>query len=165
MALRKRVVSQTQEPQRADAGRPYIEIVDRAELLLSSEDHGGFPIENAFDGTHGAGSSQWIAASPGPQTIQLCFDTPQTVTGITYEVEEREVTRTQEVLLQVSGDSGRHFQELVRQEFNFSPQGATFQRENLNFDLAGITDIRLTIKPDKGDTTHHAKLNFFGVRA
>jgi hypothetical protein len=36
------------------------------------------------------------------------------------------------------------------QEYTFSPQGATFQHEDLRLDLAAITHLRLTVVPNKG---------------
>ena len=57
----------------------------------------------------------------------LQFDTPQCLRQITLEVEETEVSRTQELQLAVSADGGRSYCELVRQEFNFSPPNTTFE--------------------------------------
>jgi hypothetical protein len=42
---------------------------------------------------------------------------------------------------------GRHVQA---QEYTFTPQGATFQHEDLRLDLPTITHLGLTIVPNKG---------------
>jgi hypothetical protein len=36
------------------------------------------------------------------------------------------------------------------QDYTFSPGGATFQHEDLRFDLPAITHLSLTIVPNKG---------------
>ena len=135
-----------------------IDIIRSAELIATSESE-NFPLDNIFDGSTGPGSSQWVAGSTGPQTLLFKFDAPQHITGIIYEIEETEVARTQETCFEASSDSGAHFREILRQEYNFSPTGATFQREELNVDLPGITDLKMTIRPDKGNRDCRAKLN------
>ena len=50
----------------------------------------------------------------------------------------------------VSVDGGRTYRELVRQEFNFSPPGTTFEREDWEVTAEGVTHFRLWIRPDKG---------------
>jgi hypothetical protein len=74
------------------------------------------------------------------------------------EVEEREVTRTQEVLLASSTDGGLTYRELVRQEFNFSPDGATWEQENWTIHSDHVTHVKLVIKPDKGRRNCYATL-------
>ena len=78
----------------------------------------------------------------------LVFDTPQTITRVGVEVEEVAVSRTQELSVSVSDDGGRTYRNLVRQEFNFSPPGTTFEREVWSVAAARATH-RLEIKPDK----------------
>ncbi len=155
--LRKQIVAPAAEP---NPGIPAdaIDIIDEAEVLASSEAE-RFPLDNIVDGSCGPGSSQWVAGTTGPQTLVFKFDAPQHITGINYEIEENETVRTQEVLFEVSSDSGAHFREILRQEYNFSPDGSTFQREALTFDLPGTTQLRIVIKPDKGNRECRAKLN------
>ena len=59
-------------------------------------------------------------------------------------------SRTQEVRVEVSTDHGRTYRQVLAQEYTFSPQGATFQHEDLQLDLSAITHLRLTIVPNKG---------------
>ena len=56
--------------------------------------------------------------------------------------------RTQEYVLRWSSDGGRSFQEIVRQQWNFSPQGATGETEDHHVELPAVTVLELTIIPD-----------------
>jgi hypothetical protein len=82
--------------------------------------------------------------------VILAFDTPQTIRHILLEVEELEVARTQELQLCLSCDGGRTYRELLRQEYNFSPPGTIFEREDWEVQAGGVTHLRLVIRPDKG---------------
>lgn len=135
-----------------------IDIIRNAEVAVTSESENS-PLDNIVDGSTGPGSSQWVAGSTGPQTLIFKFDAPQNITAIIYEIEEREIARTQEICFEVSTDSGVRFREILRHEYNFSPDGSTFQREELKLDLSQITDLKMTIKPDKGNLNCRARLN------
>jgi hypothetical protein len=153
--LRKQVV-----PQRASDSvslEGEISIADVATVQVTSEesDH---PIDNVFDDNRGPGGSRWIAAGPGVQTLILLFDRPQAIRRIGLEVEELEVSRTQELTVSVSSDGGRTYRELVRQEFNFSPPGTSFERERWSTPAGAVTHLRLEIKPDKGGRLGRATL-------
>ena len=106
-----------------------IDIAAVATVLVTSEapEH---PVDHAFDDQRGPGGTRWVAGEPGEQTVILAFDAPQTIRQVTLEVEEPEVARTQELQLAVSVDGGRTYRELLRQEYNFSPPGTTFERED-----------------------------------
>jgi hypothetical protein len=54
---------------------------------------------------------------------------PQTISRLVYEVEEALCERTQEVRVEVSADGARTYRQILVQEYNFSPRGATYQRE------------------------------------
>jgi hypothetical protein len=96
------------------------------EVTSEQPDH---PIDNAFDSGRGPGGTRWIAGALGPQFVTLVFDRPQTLRYIGIEVEETAVSRTQELSVSASSDGGRTYQELIRQEFHFSPPGTTAERE------------------------------------
>lgn len=134
-----------------------IDVAKLATVQVSSEqnDH---PIDHVFDKSRGPGGSRWIADEPGEQTVILVFDTPQTITRVGVEVEEIAVSRTQELSLSVSDDGGRTYRNLVRQEFNFSPPGTTFEREVWSVAAPGVTHLRLEIQPDKGGRIGRATL-------
>ena len=52
--------------------------------------------------------------------------------------------------VEVSSDHGKTYRHVLIQGYTFSPQGATFQHENLQLDLTAVTQLRLTIVPNKG---------------
>jgi hypothetical protein len=143
--LRKQVL----QPVGSQSSGREISIADAATVLVSSElsDH---PIDYMCDGQRGPGSTRWIAEQPGDQTVVLAFDTARNIDTVTLEIEEREVSRTQELTLAISRDRGQTYEEVLRQEFNFSPSGATFEHEEWRLAAEGITSLRLWIRPDKG---------------
>ena len=69
--------------------------------------------------------------------------------GLVYEVEETTRERTQEVRVEASEDGGQSYRQILVQEYNFSPGGATYQREEQRFNLRRVTHLRLTIVPNK----------------
>src|SRR3954466_13290778 len=153
--LRKQITGPSAAPPAPTPGE--IDIAAVATVLVTSEDP-GHPVDHAFDRHRGPGGTRWIAGEPGEQTLILAFDDPQAIRRVVLEVEEPEVARTQELQLAVSGDGGRTYRELVRREFNFSPPGTTFEREDWAVVAEGVTQLRLVIKPDKGDNPCRAKI-------
>jgi hypothetical protein len=145
--LRKQIIKGL--PAAPDPMPGQIDIASVATLLVTSEDP-EHPIDHAFDDRRGPGATRWVAGEPGEQVVILDFDSPQVIRRVVLEVEEPEVARTQELQLAVSGDGGRNYRELVRQEYNFSPPGTTFEREDWAVTAEGVTHLRLSIKPDKG---------------
>ena len=139
-----------------------ISIANVATVQVTSEetDH---PIDNAFDPIRGPGGSRWIAGALGEQSVTLVFDRPQTIRQIGIEVEELAVSRTQELSLSASSDGGRTYRELIRQEFNFSPPGTSFERELWSVSADAVTHLRLEIKPDKGGHVGRATLTSLTV--
>ena len=134
-----------------------ISIHDVATVQVTSEEL-EHPIDHAFDEHRGPGASRWIASEPGEQMVLLVFDSPQTLRKIVVEIEELAVSRTQELTVSVSSDGGRTYRELVRQEFNFSPPGTSFEREVWATSETGVTHLRLDIRPDKGGRVGRATL-------
>jgi hypothetical protein len=65
-------------------------------------------------------------------------------------VEERREQRTQEVRVEVWTDRDRAYRQVLVQEYIFSPQGATFEHEDVQLDLSAISHMRLIIIPNKG---------------
>jgi hypothetical protein len=133
----------------------WIDIEKDATVEVSSEDV-AFPIEPALRGEGGAG---WRAAEPGPQTIRLLFDAPRRIERIWLLFEEREVARTQEFVLRWSGDGGRTYQDIVRQQYTFSPTGSTREVEDYNVQLAGVTAVELQLIPQIGGGSARASLS------
>lgn len=145
------------QPQVSALDEREITIASVATVFVTSED-ADHPVDWAFNRPRGPGGTRWIAEQAGEQAIILAFDTPQTIRQVSLEVEEREVRRTQELAFSVSSDGGRHYRELRRQEFNFSPDGATFEREDWTISEPSVTHVRVTIKPDKGGKSCRAAL-------
>jgi F5/8 type C domain len=145
-------------------GRSAVEkdIAAVATVLVSSEDP-RYPIDYAFDGQRGPGASRWIAAQAGEQTLILAFDTPQTLRKILVEVEEPEISRTQEMAVSISHDGGQTYRELVRQEYNFSPPGTTLEHEEWAIKADAVSHLQLRIKPDKGGKAGRATLTTLAV--
>ena len=145
--LRKRLLEA--EPTTSAGTDDEIDIVGCATIAYSSEDP-AHPIEHAFDGRHGPGVTRWISARPDTvERIIVEFDEPQPISRLVYEVEEAVRERTQEVCVEVSENGGRTYRQILIQEYNFSPRGATYQREELRFNLLQARRLRLTIVPNK----------------
>ena len=128
-----------------------------ASVQLSSEDP-AFPIENALSANPERNEIGWRAAAPGPQTIALSFDHPQRIRRIHLLFIEHRIERMQEFVLRYSSpqESGR---EIVRQQWNFSPTGASQELEDYTVELDSVTKIELIIDPDRGIGRALATLN------
>jgi hypothetical protein len=145
--------------------RPLLPIARQAEkdiaalatiwVTSESADH---PIDHAFDPQQGPGGTHWVAAQPGDQVLLLAFDTAQTIRRVSIEIEEEEVSRTQELELAVSCDGGQTYQTLRRQDYTFSPPGTTFEREDWALRVEGVTHLYVRITPDKGGRPCRATL-------
>ena len=51
-------------------------------------------------------------------------------------------------MLRWSGDGGRSYREILRQQYSFSPTGATREVEDYAVNLQGVTVLELRILPD-----------------
>ena len=140
-----------------------LDLVDLAIVAITSESADN-PIENAFDQRRGPGGSRWVAHTPGEQTLILTFDAPQALRRVSLEVEEVHESRTQELQLAVSHDGGNTFRELLRQEFTFSPSGATFEHEEWTIVAEKVTHLRLCLNPDKGGRPCRASLTCLSIQ-
>ena len=146
--LRKHLMS---EPSSTHSEMPgEIDIASHAVLAYSSEDP-DHPLEHLIDRHFGRGATRWVSGRPNAtERIVLEFDHAQRISRLSYEVEECGQERTQEVRVEVSTDHGRTYRQVLAQDYTFSPQGATFQHEDLQLDLPAITHLKLTIVPNKG---------------
>jgi len=143
--MRKRLITEDQ-PASESPSHGWLRLDELADVEISSED-ADHPIESAL--TPGRGSG-WRAAVAGRQTIRLLFTQPQELHRIRLRFVETAVQRTQEYLLRWSAD-GKSFHEIVRQQWNFSPQGSTSQTEEHQVDLTGLQVLELIITPDIGN--------------
>ena len=138
-----------------DAAR-YVDVEASARVAVTSEDP-AHPVENAFDGRGGPGATEWIASGPGPQTLSVIFDSPRAIRAVLLEIETAHEARTQEIELAVASGSGAA-EVVLRQEFNFSAGGATFERERWVLDRRDVREVRLRIRPDKGGGAARARV-------
>lgn len=122
----------------------WLNLEGLADVEVTSEDP-GYPIEAALLPGMDQG---WRAAGPGKQTIRLLFKQPQQIQRIQLNFLESAVRRTQEFVLRWSPDNGRSFREIVRQQWNFSPEGLVSEVEDHLVDLSGVAVIELSITPD-----------------
>ena len=141
--MRKRIIAPVKQ-ETAPADQDWLNVEDLAEVEISSED-AGHPIECALLPGRASG---WRAAGPGKQTIRLLFARPQRLRRIWLNFVEPITARTQEYVLRWSPDGGQSFREIVRQQWNFSPQGATSETEDHHVELPAVTVLELSIIPD-----------------
>jgi hypothetical protein len=151
--MRKRLLAPVQQ-QTAPPGQDWLNVEELAEVEITSEDP-AHPIESAL---LPGGASGWWAAGPGKQTIRLLFAHPQRLRRIWLNFVEPRTERTQEYVLRWSADGGQSFREIVRQQWNFSPQGATSETEDHHVELPAVTVLELTIIPDIGGGKAFASL-------
>jgi hypothetical protein len=141
--MRKRILAQVQKETVAP-DHDWLNVEGLAEVEITSED-AAHPIESALLPGRTSG---WRAAGPGKQTIRLLFNHPQRLRRIWMNFLEPGTERTQEYVLRWSPDNGQSFREIVRQQWNFSPQGTTNEMEDHHVDLQAVTVIELNIIPD-----------------
>jgi hypothetical protein len=131
----------------------WLDLDHLAVVEVTSEDK-DYPVEAALISGETRG---WRAADSGPQTIRLIFDQPQRLTRIALVFEQTETQCTQEFVLRWSADSGRSFREIVRQQWNFSPN-TNREVEDYRVELSGVTVLELVIVPDISRGTARATL-------
>jgi hypothetical protein len=143
--MRKRISSQPQrESPSANSGWLDVEALARVEVTSEDPAH---PIESALLPDIATG---WRAACAGPQTIRLLFDRPQKLMCIRLLFREENEARTQEFILRWSPTADRPSREIVRQQFHFSPSGATEEIEEYRVEFENVAALELTIIPNLG---------------
>ena len=141
--MRKRIITPVQQ-ETAALDQDWLNMEGLAEVEITSED-AAHPIESALLPGRASG---WRAAGPGKQTIRLLFANPQRLRRIRLNFVEPRTERTQEYVLRWSPDGGQSYREIVRQQWNFSPQGATSETEDLHVELSAVTVLEVSIIPD-----------------
>ena len=141
--MRKRIITPVQQ-ETASLDQDWLNMEGLAEVEITSED-AAHPIESALLPGRASG---WRAAGPGKQTIRLLFANPQRLRRIRLNFVEPRTERTQEYVLRWFPDGGQSYREIVRQQWNFSPQGATSETEDLHVELSAVTVLELSIIPD-----------------
>ena len=142
--MRKRIV----RPHHAQQGRQpddgWLDLEQIATVEVTSEDP-SHPIEYAFGADDGPG---WRASEGGEQQIRIIFDKPVAIHRIELRFHEANCERTHEFILRWSSESGGLTTEIVRQQWNFSPTGATTEIEHYMVDLDAVSVLELAIRPD-----------------
>jgi hypothetical protein len=146
--MRKRLIPPPQDPNLA-VEDDWLDLERLTTVEVTSEDV-AHPIEAALLPESPERAEGWRAAGPGAQTVRVRFDAPQALRRIWLHIVEPAVERTQEFVLRWSSDPGQSFREVVRQQWHFSPHGATDEVEDYRVDLAGVTVLELAITPDIG---------------
>lgn len=156
--MRKEILG-PQSKASAHPAHRWLDLESKARVRLTSEDPEA-PIESALRQESGSG---WRAGLPGLQTVWIDFDEPTELAEVylRFEVPER---RTQEFLLEVTSDQGKNYRQIVRQQFNFSPDGGSLEEETYALNRAPVTGLRLTIIPDISNPSAHASLRALWVR-
>jgi hypothetical protein len=135
--------------------------LDGAAVVEVTSEDADYPVESALVSGQKHG---WRAADSGAQTVRLVFDESQTLKRIALVFEETEIERTQEFVLRWSGDYGNSFQEIVRQQWNFSPPNSTRDVEEYRVELSGVNVLELVIVPDISGGVARASLKSLRLR-
>lgn len=151
--MRKKIINPAQQ-QNPMSEHDWLDLEKLAIVEVTSENE-AYPVESALLPGNAPG---WRAAEPGKQTIRLVFDEPQRLQFIRLCFEEAGAERTQEYVLRWSPDGGKSYREIVRQQWNFSPGGATTEVEEYQVELAAVTVLELSIIPDIGGKNAFASL-------
>lgn len=151
--MRKRIITPVNKVT-VSSENDWLNLDELVEVEISSEDV-AYPIEFALLANQTSG---WRAAEPGPQIIRLLFVNPQNLTRIWLNFVETSVERTQEYKIRCSQDNGQSFQEIVRQQWNFSPSGSTNEIQDFTMQLANVTTLELCINPDINSKNKFASL-------
>lgn len=139
----------------------WLDLDALATVHITSEDS-LFPIEDALvDKPDAKPWSGWRAARNGPQTVLIKFDNPTSLRRIHLHIIEAASPRSQEFAIFASSGAGDH-REVVRQQFNFNPNGASEEIEDFSVDLHDVTALELRIDPDRShdptQSQHQASL-------
>jgi hypothetical protein len=156
--MRKRLITSIpQDAPHLDEG--WLDLERAAVVEVTSEEK-EYPVEAALIAGELRG---WRATDSGTQTVRLIFDQPQRLKRIALVFEETETERTQEFVLRWSGDGGRSFREIVRQQWNFSPPNAIREVEEYQVDLSDVTVLELVVAPDISRGSARASLKSLRV--
>jgi hypothetical protein len=134
--------------------------LERAAVVEVTSEEKEYPVEAALIVGELRG---WRATDSGTQTVRLIFDQPQSLKRIALVFEETEIERTQEFVLRWSGDGGRSFREIVRQQWNFSPPNAIREVEEYQVELSDVAVLELVIVPDISRGSARASLKSLRV--
>jgi hypothetical protein len=101
----------------------------------------------------------WSSDSPGEQMIEMRFHEPMSISMLRIISSELQQSRTQEMTVWASLHRGEQHREVVRQQFNFSPFGATEEIEQFVVELDDVSAIQLRIVPSIDGRRAVARVN------
>lgn len=156
--MRKRIIEPVRDAV-ALQDEEWLNLESLAEVEITSENPAN-PIEHALLPSQGGG---WVASDPGVQTIRIIFAHPQSLKRIRLCFMDDHNERTQEYVLRWSPDGGKSIREILRQQWTFSPHGATTEVETHQVNLSAVTVLELTIIPDIGGKPVCASLHALRV--
>jgi hypothetical protein len=113
--------------------------------VSASSEHPAHPISAILEFPPQNG---WRAAEPGEQWVRITFTSLQPVNHLRLVFRDAERERTQQFTVRWWPGS---YQDVIRQQFDFSPDGAVEQVENYSFNLSGVTGFEVRIIPDISD--------------
>jgi hypothetical protein len=148
--MRKQIINRSPKALPPEGTWLDLERLARVEITSEAADH---PIEAALGDGPG-----WRADQPGEQTVRLLFDTPVRLRRIRLLYQEDGQERTQEFVLRWSGDGGRSYHEIVRQQYHFSPPNTAREVEDYGVDLDAVTALELSIVPSISGGSARASL-------
>lgn len=90
----------------------------------------------------------WSAECEGEQLIEIRFHRRMPVRRVRVVSSDAEQSRTQEMTIWVSLRGGEQHREVLRQQFTFSPGGATQEVEEYGLQLEEVSRIQLRIVPN-----------------
>ncbi len=152
--MRKRVVESSTPAAGNKFGYEYLDLEQIATVEVTSENP-DFPIESVFGPNDGPG---WRASERGEQQVRIIFDEPVSLQRIHLSFYETQLDRTQEIALRWSPAAGGPTREILRQRWNFSPSGSTFEVEDFSVDLKSVSVLELSIQPDVSGGSAFASL-------
>jgi hypothetical protein len=154
-SMRKRIVgSSVIHGETADFEDRWLDLEKIATVEVTSEDP-LCPVEKAFQSHSSIG---WRASQDGEQQLRIIFDEPTTLHRMQLSFVEPEVERTQEFVIRYSSAQGGPKQDVVRQQWNFSPTGSTSEVERYDVNLERVSVLELSIRPNLNNQTGRASL-------
>jgi hypothetical protein len=145
-SMRKRVTNSDKSRTMLQPAEDWLNLEQIARVEVTSEDP-QYPIEFAFN--HGQGPG-WRAGRTGQQTIRLLFDVPQRLRRIWLRFAEPDTQRTQQFTLRWSAHADGPLEDIIRQQWNFSPGGSSSEIEDCKVELSAVQVLELVIDPDSG---------------
>jgi len=152
--MRKQIINSVRQQVVSPAEQDWLDLEQLVQIELTSEEE-AHPIESIFTMNEREG---WRAAQSGKQTIRLVFDEPQNIKQIKLLFHENEQERTQEFGLRWLSVNDVSYQEIVRQQYSFSPPHTIQELENYTVNLDGLKALELTINPDISNSKAYASL-------